>query len=299
MVAAPLSAAIGATPRTRALLAGAIPSDLIALEFADLPVISRAFAPMVRALRYDVSEMAIATFLQARAFGKQLVLLPVVLAARFQEAALLCRADGPITGPADLVGRRIGARAYSQTTGLWLRGILLEAHGIRPEQSEWITFEDAHVAEATDPAWVRRAPAGAEMMAMLHAGALDAVVVGNEKVDHAALRSVFADPAAAGRHFWDRHHLVPVNHMLTVRAALAEREDLLEELVRMLRASAAGLPVAVPDAYPFGRVGLDPAVALAARYALQQGLLPRKLTLEEIWEGLPRGLGGTGAGTPR
>ena len=70
--------------------------------------------------------MAIATFLQAKAWGKPRVLLPVVMAARFQQSALLCRADGGIGGPADLAGRRIEVRAYSQTTGMWLRGILAD-----------------------------------------------------------------------------------------------------------------------------------------------------------------------------
>ena len=97
-----LKAAIGRYPAHRGLLDGAVTSGLLRLEDAGIAPISRAFAPMVREARFDVSEMAIATFLQARAWGKPLVLLPVVLAARFQEAALLCRADGPIRGPADL-----------------------------------------------------------------------------------------------------------------------------------------------------------------------------------------------------
>src|SRR5215207_10380199 len=86
-----------------------------------------------REQRFDVSEIAIATFLQAKAYRKPLVLLPVVLAARFQQSALLCRTDGDIRRPGDLVDRRVGVRAYSQTTGVWLRGILADEHGIRPE----------------------------------------------------------------------------------------------------------------------------------------------------------------------
>ena len=154
-----LSAAIGRTPRTEALFTGAVSSPRLRLDLAPVPVISRAFAPMVREGRYDASEMAIATFLMAKAAGKDLVLLPVVLAARFQEGALLCRADGGVRGPADLEGRRVGVRAYSQTTGMWLRGILQERFGLRPEAVRWVTFEDAHLAEYRDPPWAERAPA--------------------------------------------------------------------------------------------------------------------------------------------
>lgn len=286
-----LSAAIGATPRTRALLAGEVTSPALQLDFAALPTINRAFAPMVRALRYDVSEMAIATFLQAKACGKPLVLLPVVLAARFQQAALLCRDGSGIAGPADLRGRRVGVRAYSQTTGLWLRGILAEDYGLQPDEVRWVTFEDAHVSEIRDPPWAERAAPGADLLTMLRDGEVDAVIVGNDVPDDPGLRTVFPDPAAAADAFWARHRLVPVNHMLTMRRDLAERRpDVVMELLRMVREAARGVPAAARDAYPFGRAAVQPAVALALRYATEQDMLPRPLGLDEVWDGLPAGL---------
>ena len=118
-----LHSAIGRYPHSAPVLDGQVTSLLLRLEDARIKPVSRAFAPMVREGRFEVSEMAIATFLMAKAAGKPLVLLPVVMAARFQEAALLCRADSPVAGPIDLAGRRLGVRAYSQATGLPTRGI--------------------------------------------------------------------------------------------------------------------------------------------------------------------------------
>jgi len=288
--AAVLRAAVGAYKHTAALRSGQVASPRLRLDFADVSPISRAFAPMVREGRFDVSEMAIATFLQARACGKPLVLLPVTLAARFQEPALLCRTGSDIRGPTDLAGRRVGVRAYSQTTGMWLRGILAGDHGVPPEGVRWVTFEDAHVAEYRDPPWAERAPAGADMLAMLRAGDLDAVVVGNDVPDDPGLRTVFPDPAAAGEAFWRRHGFVPVNHLLTVRRDLADtRPDLVAELLRMFRAAKAAASVASGerDTLPMGRVALRPAIALALRYSAEQGLLPRPLDATEVWDGLP------------
>lgn len=280
-----LRAAVGTYPHTAALKSGQVSSSRLHLDFADVSPINRAFAPMVREGRFDVCEMAIATFLQAKAHGKPLVLLPVTLAARFQEAALLCRADSAITGPADLAGRSIGVRAYSQTTGMWLRGILADNHGVRPDAVCWVTFEGAHVAECRDPPWAVRAPAGADMLAMLRAGDLDAVIVGNDMPDAPGLRTVFPDPAAAGEAFRRRHGFVPVNHMLTVRRDLAERRpDLVGELVHMFQDAAAASGA---EALPMGRAALQPAVDLALRYSAAQGLLPRTLDPDEVWEGLP------------
>jgi 4,5-dihydroxyphthalate decarboxylase len=284
-----LRTAIGDYPHTAPVRLGQVSSPSLVLDLLPMPVINRAFAPMVRDLRFDVCEMAIATLLQALSFGKPLMLLPVVLAARFQEPALLCQTNSPIKGPADLVGRRVGIRAYSQTTGVWLRGILTETFGITPEQICWVTIEDAHVVEYRDPAWTRRAPPGSELLAMLRTGALDAVVVGNDMPDGAGLRPVFPDLSDAARSFLIRYGFMPVNHVLTIRREIAERQpDVAAELLRMFDAAASiardrGVPG--PDV-----AGLQGSVALALRYATEQGLLGRHLDLEEAWPGTLDGL---------
>ncbi len=281
-----LRAAIGRYPHTAALLDGAIVADGVALDCVDLPVPSRAFAPMVREQRYDLSEMAIATFLMARVWDKPLVLLPVTLVARFQESALLCRVDGPVKGPADLAGRRVGVRAYSQTTGMWLRGTLAEAHGVASSSVRWVTFEDAHVAEYQDPPWSERAPKGADILAMLKSGELDAAVFGNDVLADPALRPVFPDLAAAAEAFRAAHGFVPVNHLVCVTRDVATRHpDAVAEVVRMFGRAIRGTGL------PFGREALRPAIELAIANCVEQGLLPRQLTLNEVWDGLPPGIG--------
>jgi 4,5-dihydroxyphthalate decarboxylase len=278
-----LKTAIGDYPHTEALRLGQVSSRLLRLDLVSMPIINRAFAPMVRDLQFDVCEMAIATLLQAKSFGKQLLLLPVVLAARFQEPALLCCRSGSVRGPADLVGRRIGIRAYSQTTGVWLRGILLEGFGILPEQIRWITIEDAHVAEYRDPPWTERGAPGSDLLAMLRAGALDAVIVGNDMPDDGDLRPVFADLQAAMGLFRERYGFMPVNHVLTIRREVAERHaGIVTELLRLFEAAAAlarDRAAPVPDA-----TCLRDSVALALRYATEQGLLGTSLSLEEVWQ---------------
>ncbi len=275
-----LRTALGAYGHTEPLKSGAIGSSQLRLDFADVSPISRAFAPMVRDARFDVCEMAIATALQARAYGKPLVLLPVTMAARFQEAALLCRTKSAITGPAGLAGLRVGVRAYSQTTGMWLRGTLAEDHGVRPQDVRWVTFEGAHVAEYQDPPWATRAAPGQDMLAMLHAGELDAAIFGNDLPNDPALRPVFPDPAAAGQAFLRKHGFLPVNHLVVVTRTLAgTRPDLVAELLRMFQA-------ACPASLQFGRAALQPAIRLALRYCTEQGLLPTPLIPDEVWGGL-------------
>jgi 4,5-dihydroxyphthalate decarboxylase len=193
----------------------------------------------------------------------------------------------------DLAGRRVGVRAYSQTTGMWLRGILADSYGVRPDEVGWITFEDAHVAEYRDSPWTERAPPGKDMLEMLRHGELDAIVVGTDLPDDPALRAVFPDPEASAEAFWGEDGFVPVNHMVTVRAELARsRPDLILELVRLFREANAAAPARrdARDPYPFGTTALQPAIAVALRYTGEQGLLPHGLDAADVWEGLPPGL---------
>jgi 4,5-dihydroxyphthalate decarboxylase len=283
MAEAPLTVALGRTKRTEALFDGSVANPTLPLDLPAIPVISRAFAPMVREGRYPVSEMAIATFLMAKEAGAPLVLLPCVLAARFQESALLCRVDGPIAGPADLRGKRVGVRAYSQTTGMWLRGILQGSFGLPADAMRWITFEDAHLPTYRDPPWAERAPAGATLDAMLKTGEIDAAIFGNDMPKDAAFRPVYADADAAGAAFQAAHGFVPVNHLLVARSDVArDRAPALAALLGLLAHAGAGVGM---------RAALAPALSLAARFCAEQGLTARTLTLDEIWEGTPTALG--------
>jgi len=129
-------------------------------DFADVKAPATAFKRVVRALEFDVAELAIVTFLLAKAHGKPLKLLPAVVMARFQHPYLVYNAErGPLS-PKDLSGKRVGLRSYSVTTSAWIRGILADDFGVDLDRIKWMTFEEPHVAEFRDPPNVERAPAG-------------------------------------------------------------------------------------------------------------------------------------------
>jgi len=124
---------------------------------------------------------------------------------------------------------------------------------------------------------------------MLRRGALAAVVVGNEVPDDPDLRPAFPDLQESVQRFRDRHGLVPVNHLAVLRRELAEgNPELAVELLRMFREAQT---LSGEAARPFGRDALRPALNRALRYAYEQDLLPRPLTLDELWDGLPNEAG--------
>ena len=198
-----LRTVLGNYPHTLPLKNGEIVSDAVRLDFVDVKPTHLAFKPMVRELAYDVCEMAIVTFLMAKAYGKPLALLPAVMVGRFQHHCMLYNAERGALTPQTLAGRRVAVRAYSQTTGVWLRGILANDYGLDLDSVRWVTFEDAHVAEYRDPPQIERAAPGKELHAMLLAGEIDAAIYGVEVPSDPPLKSVIPEPHAAA-HTWYR-----------------------------------------------------------------------------------------------
>ena len=280
-----LRIAIGDYPHTLPLKRGEIVSPSLKLDFVEVKPMHKAFKPLVREHAYDAGELALVTYLQAKAYDKGLALLPAAMLARFQHGAMLYNAErGPLKLE-DLPGKRIGVRSYSQTTGVWLRGIIENDYGIELSRAQWVTFEDAHVAEARDPPGVIRARPDQDMTAMLIAGELDAAIYGAALPDDARLQSVIPDPDAAAREWYAKHKLVPVNHMVVVTEELAHtRPEAVAELYRLLEAGkrAAGSTGAI-DTIPFGKEANRPCLELLVSYAIQQKLVPQKIDVDRLW----------------
>ncbi len=282
-----LRAVLGDHPHTKALKSGAVHSDLVDFEFVRFSPTNAAFKPMVRELKFDVCEMAIVTYLMARAWRKPLVLLPAAMLGRFQHAYAIYNGERGTIGPADLGGRRVGIRSFTTTTGAWIRGILANDHGVDLGSIRWVTFEDAHVAEYSDT--TERAPAGRGIIEMLMDGELDAVL--GETSPDAKLKPLFSDPVAAARAWYARHAVVPVNHLVVVTEALAaSRPDVVAEVYRMLKASKAMASAADPiDLVPFGLEANRRSLELIIEYAAQQNLIPERFRVEELFgASLPR-----------
>jgi len=289
-----LSACLGSYPHTRALKEGAVTSDLVKLNFTEINPVNRAFLLMAREQKFDVCEMAIVTYLQAKAYGKPLMLMPATMMGRFQHGTLLYNSERGRLRVEDLPGRRVGVRAFSQTTGVWIRGILWKDYGVDLNKVKWVTFEDAHVAEYRDPPGVERAPAGKDITQMLIDGELDAAIFGGNMPDDPRLKSVIGDPVTAGKEWYDKHGTVPVNHMVVLKDTLSKSSPAaVRELFRMMLESkkAAGLPKAdAIDFVPFGFDTVKPALELMSAYALQMQLIPRHYAVEELFDETTRAL---------
>ena len=275
---------LGDHPHTAALKSGKISSDLVEMEFEDYKPTNKGFKPMVREAAFDVSELAIVTFLMARAYGKPMVLLPDVMMARFQHAFAVTRPGAGIATPKDLEGKRVGIRSLTTTTGAWLRGILAHDYGVDLDKVDWVTFEEPHVAEFIDT--TTKAPPGKPILQMLFDGELDAVL--GEKSDDPRVKPLFPDVAAEEKAWFARHGVVPVNHITVVSKGLSDKHpEIVREVHRMLqasRAAAAGQSVSYTDDE------LTRSIELITGYSSEQGLIPRAFAVDELYDDVTRTL---------
>jgi 4,5-dihydroxyphthalate decarboxylase len=275
---------LGTHPGTAALKNGSLKSDLVTFDFADYSPTNKGFKPMVREQAFDVSEMAIVTYLMAKSFGKPMVLLPSVVIARFQHAYALYNARLGTLTPSDLNGKRVGIRSFTTTTGAWLRGILANDYGVDLDSIDWVTFEDAHVAEFQDK--TKRAPQGKEIVQMLADGELDAVL--GEKVERAGLKPLFPDAAAEEKSWFAKHHVLPINHMVVASETLSKQHpEVVREVFRLLQESAALAPAGTPR---FSEAEMRGSLEMIIGYTAQQGLIPRAYAVDELFDDLTRTL---------
>ena len=277
---------LGNYPNTLALKKGDVKSDLVDFDFADVKVSNTAFKPLVREAKFDVAELAIVTFLQAKTYGKPYVLIPATVLGRGQHHTIAYNPERGELKPSDLAGKRVGVRAYTQTTGAWVRGFLADDYGVDTAKVRWVTFEDPHLAEYKDPDFVTRAGEGKTLVQMLLDGELDAAIVGDAMPDP-RLKPLIPDADAVARKWAQTHGGVPINHMMVVREAITNsRPDIVQEIYRMLQESRRAAPPpagGLLDPWRFGVEENRRSLEIVIDYSLRQKLVPRKFSVDELF----------------
>ena len=97
-----IHACFGTYPHTKALKSGEIKSDRVQLKLTEIEPVYKAFLAMAREQKFDISEMAIVTYLQAKAYGKPLTLMPATMMGRFQHGTLLYNSERETVTPQNL-----------------------------------------------------------------------------------------------------------------------------------------------------------------------------------------------------
>lgn len=288
----------------QALKDGSVTPAGYSLQFTEIPVLVKGFRRMVRTLEFDVSEMALTTYLTAREHGVAFTALPIFLVRGFHHGAIHYNTNSDIREPKDLEGRRVGVnRGYTVTTGVWARGILASEYGVDLGKVTWVLSGDEHVATYVPPANVEPAAAGADLGDMLIRGEVDAVI--GVDVDHPDVAPLIAAPDDAAIAALRDHSFYPINHLVVVKDAVLHRypdvasalfDAFTEAKLRYVaqlgrgelstatdRMYARVLHTTGADPLPYG---IGPNRAMLERlmeFALAQRILTRPVEIDEVF----------------
>jgi 4,5-dihydroxyphthalate decarboxylase len=278
---------------TSALRDGRVASDIVKLDFCGPTPAHNGFKAMVRENAFDAGELAIVTFLQAKAYGKPYVLLPTPISGRFQHHCAGFNSDFGQVNPKDIEGKKVGVRTYTQTTALWIRGILRHEYGVDLDKVTWMTLGDGHLAEFTDPPNTERLPKGSSIPQMMLDGELTAALLGEDMPKDTRVRTLVPDAQEAARDWFAREGVVPINHMFVVHENLSkQRPDIVREQYRMIVESRELTEGGVPKIFPpIGREANRKGIELAIDWALDQKIIPRRLSYDELFDDVTGSLG--------
>lgn len=289
----------------RAFKEGVVKPKTFVPEIEEVDPLIAAFRRMVRENAYDICEMAITTYICAKAHGKPMTAIPVPLVRAFHHGAILINRNAGIRTPKDLEGKRVGVnRGYTVTTGVWARGVLAEEHGVDLSKITWVLSGDEHVAEYVPPKNVVPIEAGKAMADMLVSGEL-AGAIGVE-IEHPDVGPLIPNAAEAGlKALHERGHW-PINHVVVIKdELLAKHPEIAADAfdafarskqlyVEKLKAGAIEKPTGVDkvhqkvmeiigDPLPYGVAPNRKVIGNLIQHALSQGIITRQVSVDELF----------------
>jgi 4,5-dihydroxyphthalate decarboxylase len=316
-----LTFAVADYPHTAAIKSGAIKFEGIDAHFADVKPQIAAFRRMVRQVEFDVCELAPTTYIIARAYKAPFVALPIFVMRRFHHSGLLVRPDSGIKEPKHLEGKKVGVRAYSVTTGVWTRGILVDEYNLDSSKVTWVVDDEEHVLELKLPSNVIHAPNGRSLADMMADGELQAGFDANAGIGRAGAPTagwektpvpatnypdLFPNPEPIEAEWYKRTGIYPMHGTIVVKDSVLKEHPWVarslyegfetakkEWLAKLMKAGKADnandkkylalTKIVGNDPLPNGMEANMPTILKLEDTAFKQKLTPRRMTIEELF----------------
>lgn len=297
----------------KALKDGKVKPRTCEFEFVEVDPLINAFRRMVRGLEFDVSEMALTTYITARAHGKRFMGLPIFLVRAFHHGAIVYNTRSGIKSPKDLEGRKVGLnRGYTVTTGLWARGVLQHQYGVDLDKITWVLSGDEHVTEYRPPSNVVPIEKGKKIADLVASGELPAAI--GLEIESPDVKPLIANAAAAGYEALRSRGHYPINHLIVVKDELLDaHEDLAPDIfnafaeakrdyILRLQSGQIQNPTRVDDLHrqvmeitgrdplPYGIAPNRQALEEIIQYAVEQRIIAQPVTVEELFPSNTHGL---------
>jgi 4,5-dihydroxyphthalate decarboxylase len=312
-----LTMACGEYDRTRPLLDGTVKPEGVELSCLVLGW-EEMFYRMGRFREFDVSEFSLSSYTALRSRDEDLVAIPVFPSRMFRHSCIYVHTGAGIQSPQDLRGKRAGVPKFHMTAAVWIRGMLQDEYGVKPQDLLWYEGGEGTLVKEVDhalPPSIRKeqVPAGKVLGDMVAAGELDAFVGARMPKAFAAgspgIRRLFPNYREAEKAYFTKTGLFPIMHTVVIRRDLVRQHPWLpaslynafcraKEIALQRMAEAAALTHTLPwllaeleetkalmgaDPWPYGVTANRKTLETLTRYAFDEGLAARRLRAEDMF----------------
>ena len=196
----------------------------------------------------EVAEIGLAPFMLAYANDdfRDYSLIPVFPLRMFRHKSIFIHADRGINRPEDLKGRKVGTPGYSSTSLTWIRGMMSDEYGVKPEDIEWVVSANDSSAKLAgkksaqedvvpEGISITTGPQGKDESDLLLDGDVDALFHAVEPTayveGHPSVKRLFDDPRATERQYFAKTGIFPIMHAVAIRNDLIDANPWLPEAV--------------------------------------------------------------------
>ena len=315
-----LTVACGDYDRVRAIKDGRVQiegCDVNFLPLAAEEVFFRAF----RSTEFDVTELSFSsTMIQTARGDCQYIGIPAFVSRIFRHSSIYIRTDRGITRPEDLRGKKIGLPEYQMTAPVWMRGMMQDEYGVRPEECIWRSGgQDQPGREERTPIKpipgldLAPIPNDRTLVDMFVKGELDALFTARAPscfVEGAPnIGRLFPNYREVEKAYYQKTKLFPIMHFIGIKKSLVEQHPWLAtsvykafvqakaiamQEVRDITALNITLPWVEAEALEsmalmgqdYWRYGVKESlheIDALARYSHEQGLSSRLLTAADLF----------------
>lgn len=305
----------------RPLKDGAVRAEGLELNFITINRPPEVHWRMGMHQEFDAAEMSFGSFVAGMGKGNYpFVGIPAFVYRKFRHSCAYVNVNAGIDKPEDLRGRRVGIPEWQMTATVWLRGFLQDDHGVRPSDIDWHTggLESSERREKVEiklpPAIkIENIPAGKNLSDMLVAGEIDALLTAQVPAPYVKrapqIRRLFADPRQVETEHFRRTGIFPIMHVMVLRQEIFQRHPwIAQSLYKALfdakqycidgffrnDAIHSVIPWAAnhgddirqlmgQDFWPYGVESNRKTLETFLRYAVEQGLTERKLSVDELF----------------
>jgi len=301
----------------REIAQGNVRADGIRLTPLIFPSIEEITFRFTKNLEWDVSELSFGKYISLTSQGAApMVAIPVFPSRVHRHSAIYVRADRGIKTAKHLEGCAVGIPEWAQTAGIYARGILAEQYGVDLSKIRWLQAgvnepgRTEKVALKLPPGIRYEARPDTSLSAMLASGEIDAVISARApEAENGRVVRLFADYRAEEARFFKKTGIFPIMHLIAIRRTVLEQHPwiamnlfkMFEEAKRRcfnrLRdftcariplpwAAAIAEEIAAgfgPDPYPYGIEESRPTIEAFCRYAHDQGVSHRRMTVEDLF----------------